>query len=137
MIRSVLAVVAGIATLTIASFAIEGAADWVLMHLFPTAFPDHTALGHSIPAHLVMFVYTFACIALGGYVTAWIAERAPIGHAVVMGAIESGLTIWAMASLPLEAPLWAWITGIVFAVPAAWLGGAVYVRYPAFRAAAA
>lgn len=121
---SVLAVLAGIAALTVASFAIEAVANPLLMHLFPRALPDAAALSRSVPAHLVMFAYTFLSVALGGYVTAWIAPRAGVAHAIVMGAIEVLLTVWAMHALPHQAPLWSWITGMIFTIPAAWLGGA-------------
>jgi hypothetical protein len=137
MIRSVAAVLAGIVSLTAVSFAIEAVADPLLMHLFPRAFPDAVALSRSVPAHLVMFAYTFVSVALGGYVTAWIARRAAVRHAVIMGVAEVGLTIWAMLALPHEAPVWSWIAGMVFVMPAAWLGGALRTRYSTFHPAAA
>jgi hypothetical protein len=111
MLRSVLAVLAGIAVLTITSFAIEAAVNPLLTKTFPAAL------------RIVTLVYTMACVAAGGYVTAWLARRAPIRHAVIMGVIESALTIVAMLSLPGHAPLWSWVAGIVLTTPAAWLGG--------------
>jgi len=128
MIRSVAAVLAGITSLTVASLAIEAFADPMLMHLCPRTFPDAAALSRSIPAHIVMFGYTFAGVALGGYVTPWIARSAPTRHVIIMGIAEVGLTIWAMFVLPHQAPLWSWIAGMAFVVPAAWLGGAVCVK---------
>jgi fatty acid desaturase len=68
------------------------------------------------------------CVAAGGYVTAWLARRAEIRHAVIMGAIEVALTIWAMIELPDQAPMWAWILGMVLIVPAAWVGGAIRAK---------
>ncbi|HVB87077.1 MAG TPA: hypothetical protein VNK23_10495 [Candidatus Dormibacteraeota bacterium] len=65
MFRSVLAILAGLVTLTVASFAIEALANPVLMHLFPRMLPDVAALRVSVPAHLVMFAYTAASVALG------------------------------------------------------------------------
>jgi hypothetical protein len=128
MFRSILAILAGIAALTVASFAIEAVADPLMMRLFPHALPDAAALSRSVPAHLVMFTYTFASIVLGGYVTAWIARRAAVWHAVIMGAVEVGLTIWAMLALAHQAPRWTWIAGMIFTIPAAWLGGALRAR---------
>jgi hypothetical protein len=43
MIRSVLAVLAGIAALTVTAFAIEAAANPLLMKMFPSALPNEAA----------------------------------------------------------------------------------------------
>ena len=93
MLRSALAVVAGIAVLTITSFAIEAAVNPLLTKTFPAAL------------RIITVVYTMACVAAGGYVTAWLARRAPVRHAAIMGVIESALTIVAMLSLSGYAPL--------------------------------
>ena len=58
MIRSILAVVAGIVVLTIVSFAIEAVADPLLMRMFPAALPDAAALSANFPARLFMLAYT-------------------------------------------------------------------------------
>lgn len=126
--RSVGAIVAGILVLTALSFAIEAVADPLMMHLFPRALPDANALKQSFPAHLVMFGYTFLCVMAGGYVTAWISRLAPVRDAVIMGAIEVLLTALAMRAFPHQAPLYSWIVGMVFCIPAAWLGGVLRVR---------
>lgn len=128
MFRSLLAILAGLLVLTVASFAIEALADPLLLHLFPRALSDAAALRISVPAHLVMFTYTAASVALGGYVTAWIAARAKIWHAVIMGAIEVLLTLWAMHAMPHQAPWWSWVAGMIFTIPAAWLGGVLQAR---------
>jgi hypothetical protein len=123
MIRSVLSVLAGIVVLTVTSFAIEAAVDPLLVRMFPNALPDHAAITHNLPASLFMFAYTSLCVVAGGYVTGWLARRHPAQHAVVMGAIQMLLTIWAMISLPDVAPLRNWIVSIFLAIPTAWLGG--------------
>jgi hypothetical protein len=125
MIRSVLAVLAGIVTLTVSSFAIEAVADPLLLWMFPHALPNRAAISHNLPATLFQLTYTALCIAAGGYVTAWLARRSAVPHAVIMGVIELAFTGWAMASFPGEAPLGNWIAGMVMIVPAAWFGGAV------------
>jgi len=134
MIRSVLAILAGIAVLTITSFAIEAAADPLMLHLFPYALPDKAALQQNLYANLFMYAYTALCVAAGGYVTAWIARRNPVWHAVVMGVVEAGLTVWAMIAMAHLAPLRNWITGMVTTVPAAALGGYVCARQTRSRA---
>ena len=123
MIRSVAAVLAGIVTLTVTSFAIEWAADPLLLHLFPKALPNAAALANNHYANLFMYVYTSLCVAAGGYVTAWVARRSPVGHAIAMGLVELALTVLAWRSFGHEAPLRNWIIGMVTVVPAAWCGG--------------
>lgn len=53
-----LAVLAGIVVLTVASFAIEAAADPLLLRLFPQSLPNLAALKFSLHANLFGFVYT-------------------------------------------------------------------------------
>jgi hypothetical protein len=133
MIRSVLAIFAGIVVLTIASFAIEAVANPLTLQLIPDALSDTAPLSHSLPARLFMMAYTMFSIALGGYVTAWIARRAQTLHGVIMGAIEVALTLWAMFKLPHQAPLWSWIMGMILTIPAAWFGAKICARHPLRR----
>jgi hypothetical protein len=70
-----------------------------------------------------MFFYTSLCVVAGGYVTGYLARRQPALHAVVMGAVQAALTVWAMISLPDFAPLRNWIVAIFLAIPTAWFGG--------------
>jgi hypothetical protein len=128
MIRSVLAVLAGIVVLTVTSFAIEAVADPLLLRLFPHALPDRTAISHNLPASLFMFAYTFLCVAAGGYVTAWIARRSPVWHAVSMGVVQVALTVLAMVSLPNVAPMRNWVVALVLTIPTAWCGGLLRAR---------
>jgi hypothetical protein len=123
MLRSVLAILAGIAVLTATSFALEAAADPLLFRLFPHALPNSAALSHNLPAMLFQIAYTAVCIACGGYVTAWLAHRSEILHAIVMGVVQVALTFWAMLSFPDKAPLRNWILSMAITVPAAWCGG--------------
>jgi len=128
MIRSALAVLAGIVVLTVTSFAIEAVANPWMMRMFPNALPNEAAMNQSVPAKLFMIAYTMLCVAAGGYVTAWLARRSPVRHAAIMGAIEAAMTIGVMASFPGHAPLWSWIVGIGLIVPAAWCGGMIRAR---------
>jgi hypothetical protein len=118
-----LAVLAGIATLTVASFAIEAVVDPVLLRLFPSALPNAAAIAYNLPAMLLQFSYTALSIAAGGSVTAWLARRARLRHAIIMGAVEVVLTVLAMMSFADKAPLRMWIVSMVMTIPAAWVGG--------------
>jgi hypothetical protein len=128
MIRSILAIVAGIITLTITSFALESTANSVMRWIFPDAFPDQAALDQNLPARLFMFVYTTLCIAAGGYVTAWVARRSEARHAVIMGLVQVALTIMAMMQVYDRAPLWSWVAGMALMTPAAWAGGSLRAK---------
>jgi hypothetical protein len=122
VIRSVLAVFAGIAALTVTSFAIEWLTEPVLAGVFPDA-QSAGATSLNVVRKLIMFVYTTLCVACGGYVTAWVARGSETRDAVIMGAIQAALTVLAMIQFYDKAPLWVWIAGIVVTVPAAWCGG--------------
>jgi peptidoglycan/LPS O-acetylase OafA/YrhL len=113
MIRSILAILTGIATLTVTSFAIEFALNPLKLRF----------------ESLLMFAYTGLCIALGGYVTAWVARRSPVRHALIMGIVQTGLNVMAFLSMSDLAPLRNWIIGIVLTVPAACLGGVIRARH--------
>lgn len=128
MTRSLLAILAGIATLTAISFGIEAVADPLLMRLFPAAFPTRSALGHSLPVQVFGFAYGLLSIAAGGYVTAWIARRAPALHAVLLGVVQSLLTVWAMAAMWNHAPAMNWIVALAMTLPASLLGGWSFAR---------
>jgi hypothetical protein len=132
MIRSILAVLAGLIALTIVSFAIELAADPILLHVFPRALPDAAALAGSLPATLFMFAYTTFAIGVGGYVTAWIARRSRLTLAAIMGAIEVAFTLYVMIAAPFHeahpAPRWVWVTGVILMIPAACLGAAIRAK---------
>jgi hypothetical protein len=114
MVRSVLAVLAGIVVLTVASFALE----YALTPFLPNAWVKS-----------VTFAYGFLCVAGGGYVTAWLARRLPLKHAVAMGIAQAGLTILAMFSPEAShASQLQWIITAILSVPAAMAGGFVYSR---------
>jgi hypothetical protein len=127
MLRSVLSVLAGIAVLTAASFAIEAAVDPLLLRVFPQALPDPAALSMNQWVKALTFAYGFMCVALGGYVTARIARRLPIKHAAAMGIVQAGLTIVAMLSPEANhASRLQWIATAILSLPAAVVGGALY-----------
>jgi len=128
MLRSILGVLAGIVVLTVASFAIEAAADPILMHMFPNALPNRAALQQNLPASIFLFFYTSLCLVLGAYVAAWIAGRAPVLHALIMGAIEVVLTLIAMAHFT-DLPKRNFIVSVILTIPVAWIGGALRAKH--------
>jgi len=128
MIRSALAIVAGVATLTAISFAIELVADPLLMRAFPESLPTRAAFAHNLPVTLFGFAYGVLSIAAGGYVTAWIARRAPLLHAAILGGVQILLTLWAMSAIGNHAPARNWIATLIITLPASLLGGWLFAR---------
>jgi hypothetical protein len=127
MFRSLLSVLAGIAVLTAASFAIEAAVDPLLLRVFPQALPGPEALSSNPWVRALTFVYGSMSVAAGGYVAARIARRRPIRHAAAMGIVQAGLTIVAMLSpVANHASPLQWITIGILSIPAALAGGALY-----------
>jgi len=135
MIRSIAAVLAGLIVLTLTSFAIEWAVDPLLLRFFPRALPNASALERNLYVALFTSLYSALCVVAGGYVTAWVARRWPVGHAVAMGVTELGLTIWALKAVVVHAPLRNWIMGAVTVVPAAWCGGLLRAKQASRRGA--
>jgi hypothetical protein len=129
MLRSVLSVLAGIVALTASSFAIEAAADPLLLWLFPRALPGPAALSTNQWVRAFTFAYGLMCVASGGYIAARIARRLPIRHAAAMGIVQAGLTVAAMLSPEANhASRSQWITIAILSVPAALAGGALCQR---------
>ena len=127
MVRSVLSVLAGIAVLTLVSFAMEAALDPLLLRAFPEALPGPEALSSNPWLRAVTFAYGLMCVAVGGYVAARVARRLPIMHAAAMGIIQAGLTIMAMLSpVGNHASRLQWVITAIVSIPAALLGGVVY-----------
>ena len=128
MIRSVLSMLAGLAVIIVTSFGIEGAATPLLMRMFPDALPNEVALSHNTAVWLFTLLYTFCCVVAGGYVTARLAASHAVRHAVILGLLQSALTIPAMIAFADKAPLWGWIVSMIAVIPAAWCGGLLYSR---------
>jgi len=123
MIRSILAILAGLAVIIVTSFGIEAAINPLLMKMLPNALPSH-----NIAAMLFTFAYTSLCVVAGGYVTARLATRYPVRHAFILGIVQSALTIPAMLAYADKAPVWGWIVSMIIVIPAAWWGGLIYSR---------
>jgi len=127
MLRSVLAVLAGIVVLTAASFAIEALLNPLLLRAFPEALPTSAALSANPWSRTLTFTYGMLCVAAGGYVAAQIARRLPVRHAAAMGIVQASLTILAMFSPESShASTAQWIVIAALSIPAALAGGAMY-----------
>ena len=126
MLRSVLAVVAGFVVTLVASVG----TDIVLMVLLPRSITE----AQPPPTGLLVGIlgYCFVYMVLGGYVTAFVARRAEVRHAVVLGGIA--LAIGIALSLPMllgqggdqGMPVWYTVLTLAYVIPATALGG--YLR---------
>ena len=124
MIRSILAVLAGLAVLTAASFAVDAAMDPLLLWAFPKALSGPQMLASNLWVERITFAYSLLCIAAGGYVAARVARRLRVAHAAITGTTQAGLTLMAMlSSFGNHGSRSHWIIAAVLSIPAALLGG--------------
>lgn len=129
MIRSVGAVLVGYLLL-----AVTVAVKFLLVRRFsPGILP---VPGEDVFPHtgwlLALLGSDIALMIAAGYVTARVARRAPLAHAVVLGAlmVVLGLT-WMFAFQWL--PLWYQVVLVSIAIPAAATGGSLGAQSPAAR----
>lgn len=128
MLRSILAVVAGFVIASAVMMTVEAVNG---RYLYPDlgklaeGVTDREAIrsilaGAPAGAFLVViFGWALGSLA-GGCVAAWIAGRASVRHALVLGGL---LTLGGIANnLMVPPPLWFWIAGLVVLIPAAYAG---------------
>ena len=116
ILRGALAVVAGIGVFVLALLAWDAAGTAIL-----GADPW---INRSTNTQVVWLFGNAVCMIAGGYAAAWIAPRAHVAHAVIVGTIQTGLTLAAFLTVKGDAtPTWLWVCGMVLTVPAAWIGG--------------
>lgn len=117
LLRGVLAVLAGIGVFTLGLLGIDAAGAAIL-----GGEPEW--INRSTATQVAWAFGNAVSMIAGGYVAAWIAPGARVAHAVIVGTIQSGLTLAAFLTLRDTAtPTWLWIVGMVLTVPAAWVGG--------------
>jgi pimeloyl-ACP methyl ester carboxylesterase len=126
--RSILAVVAGFVAATIIMMTVESINGRVLYPDLGRQAQGVTdrevvrALMASAPVGALLVV--LAGWAIGGLAAGWVAARlaarAPLAHALAVGAV---LTLAGIANnLMIPPPLWFWIAGLVVFIPATWTG---------------
>jgi hypothetical protein len=123
ILRSIGAVIAGSITIGIISFI----ADLIIGKLSPDVF---SVTGRSAHPALLAFMaaYSVAFAAVGGYVTATLAPRAPMKHVIALAVLEliggAGAALQAGDMLP----TWFSAVVVILPVPAILLAGAVKSR---------
>lgn len=122
IVRSVLAVPAGLMTIFVLSLATDQ--FFHSLGVYPPWGEPMMGTGDNALALAYRGVYAV----LGGYVAARLAPRAPIGHALALGLVGVVLaTLGAIAAWDLS-PAWFLIGLIAISLPAAWLGGRLQAR---------
>ncbi|HSC46837.1 MAG TPA: hypothetical protein VLG68_01980 [Gammaproteobacteria bacterium] len=131
-LRSVGAVVAGF----VAVFVLAVLTDIVLVTARVLPAMEHPEL-YSDTLYALIFLYTTVYSGVGGYLTARLAPSRPIAHALVLGALGTlASTLGAIANWDKAAGhAWYPIALIAIAMPACYLGGAMYVRFKAGKTA--
>ena len=62
-------------------------------------------------------------MALAGFTIALIARQAPVTYAVIMGIVQTLLTVWAFFVVREQSsPSWFWMSAMVLMTPGAWCG---------------
>ena len=108
IVRSILAVVGGIAVFSGALFAMG-----------PITPGSDATTNHQLMWLALVIVSMIA----GGFTAAWIALRAGATHALVMAVLQAAMTFVAMLTVRTASePIWFWLAGIVLMPPAAWAG---------------
>jgi hypothetical protein len=96
-------------------------------HLFPPWFEPMAG-----DLFVLATAYRIVFTVLGGYVTAALAPRQPIGHVMVLGAIGTVVAAVGAAATwnagPALGPRWYPLMLVVTALPCVWLGGALRLR---------
>ena len=118
MLRSILAVIAGLVTLIVTGLG----GDVALRGLAPQWFAESGRV-ENVPALLLMVCYTLIFSVLSGYVAALVAKRQEIKHAFILGLIQLALNIVATIKFSSTAPAWFHLAIIVLLVPATVFGG--------------
>lgn len=81
-------------------------------------------------ANALALAYRIVYSILGGYITAKLAPRNPVKHAVILGSIGLAISILGViVTLPMHlGPAWYPIGLAITALPCSWFGGFVYSR---------
>ena len=118
MLRSILAVIAGSVVWMVTALGM----DAILMSIWPQWFVEGGKV-ESVPLLLFMMFYSLLFSVLAGYVTAVIARRAEIKHALALGIFQLLMGIAGSIKFWDTAPAWYHIAFLTLLVPAILLGG--------------
>lgn len=121
--RSIWAVFAGFVVATVLAIG----TDLLLFALLPQ-LADPQVQMQQTGLLAAMVVYTAIAGAAGAFVTAWLAPRRPMMHAVILGVIALLLALAASTVSWATSPAWYHVLQVGLVLPAAWVGGWLYAR---------
>lgn len=118
MARSIAAVVAGFLLIAALAFG----ADALLRQLMPSAYAadgrvESTAVLLLAQAYIAVFAIA------GCYLAARLAGRAPMRHALILGALGLAFNVAGSIAMWHTAPAWYHVLAIALVMPYAWVGG--------------
>jgi hypothetical protein len=124
LLRSTGAILLGFMTVVVLSLGTDQ-----VLHVVPV-YPPWGQPMHDPWLNLLALSYRSVYTALGGYITARLAPRNPLGHTLVLGAIGTVAgTAGAIATIPMHlGPSWYPIALALTGLPLTWLGGVLYVK---------
>jgi hypothetical protein len=122
VLRSIRAVAAGLVSIFAATMATD-----LVMHA-AGVFPPPSAPPMSNERFLLAFAYRFVYDVAGCYLTARLAPRRPMRHALVLGSIGLVLSIAGAIAMWDAGPAWYPLGLAASALPCAWLGGRLHRR---------
>ena len=119
VLRSVAAVVGGIAVFSVSLLAAMSLGNAL-------AGTESEWVNRSVTTQVGWLIWNVVSMVAAGYLTAVVAAREPLTHALVMGGVQSLFTLAAMLTVTGDVtPLWLWLAGIVATIPAAWMGARI------------
>ena len=110
-LRSILAVLAGYAVFVLGAALVFGLSGQ----------KPHADASASFKT-LAIVVGTAFAIA-GGYLTATMARKSPVAHAIALGILLASIAAWSIHASPIKDPIWSQVSALLFMAPAAILGG--------------
>lgn len=122
--QSILAVFIGLMVISLVTEVIEFSVITALHGSVTTDSNIYFEIRNRLPVILLKFVYNGVAAFLGGYVTAWIADRRQIGHGIALASIQAISLIWGMSSSSFShsTPPWVWMMLILLMPPAIVIG---------------
>ena len=124
-LRSFASILLGFGVVVVASIGTD-----MIMHA-TGIFPPMGQPMESAALFLLALAYRCAYAVAGGFATAWLAPRAPVSHAMILGVIGTALAIaGAVATIgrPDMGPAWYPIALVLTALPCTWLGATLHAR---------
>ena len=121
--RSILALIAGF----VATFVFSVGIDAIVRATMPGAFG---ADGRTPSAAMmtISMAYTLVCAAAGGYITAWIAGRAELLHALALGTLGALSTLAIILLAPPAQRTLTLFASAMLVIPATAIGGWLRAR---------